>query len=116
VELLVVILIVAILASIAIPVFLKQREDGYRAQLESALKNTAVALESYATEHSGDYSAAALPQLRADHGLNLPALVDVTLPPAHLTSSGYCIEASHPRLAEIRHFSKSAGQPASGAC
>ncbi|MCA1840014.1 MAG: prepilin-type N-terminal cleavage/methylation domain-containing protein, partial [Actinobacteria bacterium] len=39
IELLVVILIIAILAAIAIPVFLNQRKKGWKAQVESTLKN-----------------------------------------------------------------------------
>lgn len=54
IELLVVILIIAILAAIAIPVFLKQREKGWTSQVQSALKNGATAAESYATE-TGSY-------------------------------------------------------------
>jgi prepilin-type N-terminal cleavage/methylation domain-containing protein len=58
IELLVVILIIAILAAIAIPVFLAQRNKSYRAQVEAALKNAATAMESYSTETGGDFTAA----------------------------------------------------------
>ncbi|MFN2588107.1 MAG: prepilin-type N-terminal cleavage/methylation domain-containing protein, partial [Actinomycetota bacterium] len=44
IELLVVIIIIAILAAIAIPVFLKQREKGWKSQAESAVKNAATAV------------------------------------------------------------------------
>lgn len=47
IELLVVILIIAILAAIAIPVFLNQRKKGWVAQMESALKNATTAQESF---------------------------------------------------------------------
>ena len=49
IELLVVILIIAILAAIAIPAFLKQREKGWISQQQSSLKNAATAAESFAT-------------------------------------------------------------------
>ncbi|HXK40012.1 MAG TPA: prepilin-type N-terminal cleavage/methylation domain-containing protein, partial [Candidatus Paceibacterota bacterium] len=49
IELLVVILIIAILAAIAIPVFLNQRKKGWISQMESALKNAATAQESFLT-------------------------------------------------------------------
>lgn len=52
IELLVVILIIAILAAIAIPVFLNQRKKGWKAQVESALKNMATAEESYLTANT----------------------------------------------------------------
>src|SRR5687768_14366777 len=50
IELLVVIIIIGILAAIAIPTFLKQREKGWDAAAKSALKNAATAQESYFTE------------------------------------------------------------------
>ena len=58
IELLVVILIIAILAAIAIPVFLRQREKGYVADVQSTLKNWATAVESASTTTTppGDYS------------------------------------------------------------
>jgi type IV pilus assembly protein PilA len=52
IELLVVILIIAILAAIAIPVFLNQRKKGWKAQVESTLKNEATAQESYLTSNT----------------------------------------------------------------
>jgi prepilin-type N-terminal cleavage/methylation domain-containing protein len=59
IELLVVILIIAILAAIAIPVFLQQRRKGWVAQAESTLKNAATAQESYATgDGDGAYTTA----------------------------------------------------------
>ena len=48
IELLVVILVIAVLAAIAVPIFLKQRERAWVAQLQSSLKNAAAASESYA--------------------------------------------------------------------
>ena len=57
IELLVVILIIAILAAIAIPVFLNQRKKGWAAQAESTLKNAATAQESWATgDGDGEYT------------------------------------------------------------
>jgi type IV pilus assembly protein PilA len=57
IELLVVILIIAILAAIAIPVFLQQRKKGWIAQAESTLKNAATAQESWATgDGDGNYT------------------------------------------------------------
>ena len=56
IELLVVILIIAILAAIAIPVFLEQRKKGWNAQTQSALKDAATAAESYAVDNNGDYT------------------------------------------------------------
>ena len=49
IELLVVIIIIGILAAIAIPMYLQQRKKGWHANAESAVRNAAVAMESYYT-------------------------------------------------------------------
>jgi type IV pilus assembly protein PilA len=56
IELLVVVLIIAILAAIAIPAFLKQRERAYMADITAALKEGSTAAEAWATGHDGDYA------------------------------------------------------------
>lgn len=55
IELMIVIAIIAILAAILVPNFLKARAQGQLAACESNLKNIATALEMYATDNSGDY-------------------------------------------------------------
>ena len=55
IELLVVIIIIGILAAIAIPVFLNQRESAWKASVASDLKNAAVVVETYGTAHNGSY-------------------------------------------------------------
>jgi prepilin-type N-terminal cleavage/methylation domain-containing protein len=57
IELLVVIIIIGILASIVIPVYLKQREKAYQSHAVNDMKNAATAVESYATENAGSYLA-----------------------------------------------------------
>src|ERR1700754_1092113 len=52
IELLVVIVIIGILAAIAIPIFLNQREKSVDAGIKSDLKNAATALESLTTDGS----------------------------------------------------------------
>src|SRR5918999_1048153 len=54
IELLVVVVIIAILAAIGIPLFLRQQDKAYAAQAKSALKNAATSIQSYATEHRGN--------------------------------------------------------------
>jgi type IV pilus assembly protein PilA len=51
IELLVVVIIIGILASIAIPTYLKQREKAYRTQAVADMKNAALAVETYATDN-----------------------------------------------------------------
>ena len=52
IELLVVIIIIGILAAIAIPVFLSQRQKGYDAQAKSDARNLATLEETYMTDNN----------------------------------------------------------------
>ncbi|MES2093713.1 MAG: prepilin-type N-terminal cleavage/methylation domain-containing protein [Actinomycetota bacterium] len=56
IELLVVIIIIGILAAIAIPVFLNQRQSAWKASVASDLKNAAVVVETYGTSNGGSFS------------------------------------------------------------
>src|ERR1700722_16399519 len=57
IELLVVIIIIGILAAIAIPIFLQQRNKGYDAASKSDLKDMQISEESYVTDY-GTYATA----------------------------------------------------------
>jgi type IV pilus assembly protein PilA len=57
IELLVVIIIIGILAAIAIPVFLNQRQKGYDAQAKSDVRNMATAEETWLTDNPAGYTA-----------------------------------------------------------
>ena len=113
IELLVVILIIAILAAIAIPVFLKQREKGWVAQSESALKNAATALESYATANNGDYSSAVKADLTSE-GFNEVSGVTLTLPIK--SASAYCLQAVHAQNVPDMMYTSGEGVPVVGTC
>ena len=102
IELLVVILIIAILAAIAIPVFLRQRERGWVAQAESALKNAATAAESYAADTSaaggdGDYVGLNNDKLVAQ-GWKKAADVSTATVTLDAVGNNYCISVTHTRL------------------
>lgn len=56
IELLVVILIIGILAAIAIPAFLNQRNKAYDAAAKSNIKTAQTAEETYATDQNGSYA------------------------------------------------------------
>jgi type IV pilus assembly protein PilA len=58
IELLVVVVIIGILAAIAIPVFLNQRQAAWKASVESDLKNAAVVVETYGNGHDGNFTGA----------------------------------------------------------
>src|SRR5665213_1927522 len=56
IELLVVILIIGILAAIAIPSFLNQKNKGYDAAAKEMARTAETTAETYATDHEGNYS------------------------------------------------------------
>ena len=56
IELLVVILIIGILAAIAIPSFLNQRQKGTDAEAKSTVTTASQAMETCSTDNNGDYS------------------------------------------------------------
>ena len=119
IELLVVILIIAILAAIAIPIFLKQREKGWVGASESALKNAATAAESYATgTGNGGYTGLTTAWLESE-GYNPTADVTLSIPTA--TNDAFCIQAVHTRLkadheSKTMRYTSAAGRPESSAC
>ena len=58
VELLVVMLILGILAAIAIPAFFSQRDKGYDSDAKADARTVQTALETYAIDNDGAYTAA----------------------------------------------------------
>jgi type IV pilus assembly protein PilA len=118
VELLVVLMIIAALVAIALPTFIKQREKGWRAQMEAALKDGSTAMEAWATENDGSYAGTSMEDLEPgganDQGLNYADAVRLTLPTSSATS--YCIEARHNDFDLVLHFRGEEGKPTAGAC
>jgi type IV pilus assembly protein PilA len=55
IELLVVVIIIGILAAIAIPVFLNQRQSAWEGSVESDVRNAAIEVETAATRSGGVY-------------------------------------------------------------
>lgn len=60
IELLVVVIIIGILAAIAIPMFLKQREKAWEKTVISDIRNATNAAEAFATSNNGKYSNGAV--------------------------------------------------------
>ena len=122
IELLVVIIIIGILAAIAIPTFLKQREKGYKADMKSALKNAATAAESFATENGGSYSPGTpavdvtLAQLQAE-GFRSSSSVTVAVVAAPPDADEFCLSAPDTRLSGVTYYYDSdVGAPGTAAC
>jgi type IV pilus assembly protein PilA len=78
IELLVVVIIIGILAAIAIPAFLAQRENADEAACRSDLRNAAEAGQLYGTANDGDYTGMADADLTAN-GFNPTAGISVTV-------------------------------------
>ncbi len=103
IELLVVILIIAILAAIAIPVFLKQREKGWASQVESTLKNAATAEESWATANDGTYTVT-LANLLSEGLKYSTDDVTLTIPGGTAGSTSYCLRAVSVHKSSIVYY------------
>ncbi len=65
IELLVVMLILGILAAIALPAFFNQKEKAGDAKAKETVHSAQVAIETFATEHSGSYAGATNAKLNA---------------------------------------------------
>ncbi|MGH2729365.1 MAG: prepilin-type N-terminal cleavage/methylation domain-containing protein [Actinomycetota bacterium] len=121
IELLVVILIIAILAAIAIPMFLNQRQKGWADQSQAALKNAATSAESYATDNDGNYSGldgadsqadnAAYQKLSEQAGFRKPPDVRIEV---GATAEKYCITATNSNLPEGHPWYKGTYNSGSG--
>ena len=61
IELLVVMVIIGILAAIAIPSFLAQRDKGYQSAEKSDLKTVSIAEQSYSADYNGAYTSDVVP-------------------------------------------------------
>jgi type IV pilus assembly protein PilA len=113
IELLVVIIIIGILAAIAIPVFLNQRQKGYKADMKSVAKNGATAVESWATETNGDYTGVALADLQAE-GFQFDAATQTVTVTSNQDT--YCINVSDTRYTDADFlYDSSVGKPVEGA-
>lgn len=101
IELLVVIIIIGILAAIAIPAFLNQRQKAWASQVESDVKNAAIAAESYAVGNNGSYAGLNETAL-ADNGFNETQDVHVTV--SGVTADAYTLTGVNDNLESGRTF------------
>ena len=78
IELMVVIIIIGILAAIAIPAFLNQRQAAWDATAKSDLANFEIAAASYSVANNGTYASMTLAALKATPYSFTPSTDDVT--------------------------------------
>jgi type IV pilus assembly protein PilA len=116
IELLVVILIIAILAAIAIPVFLNQRKKGWTSQVQSTLKNAATAQETVlvdTNQYADDVAALTGAGLRFSTS-------NVTMTDADVNGVGatsYCMKATSAHDTSIvYYYDSSVGAPSTATC
>ena len=123
IELLVVILIIAVLAAIAIPVYLRQREKAWQSQLIASLKNAATAAESYSVGiGNGGYTKPGsgrtfdLADLEGE-GFKTTS-PEVSISSLRGSRTAFCIEAFHLSLAPTKTMAISSEQttPQKGRC
>jgi type IV pilus assembly protein PilA len=107
IELLVVVIIIGILAAIAIPVFLQQRERAWARAAQSDLRNTAVLAEERYSE-TGSYAGTDLTRHTENVALTMPT-----------ADTAYCIQAVHallPAGEDTWHLPSSSGTVSPGPC
>ncbi len=117
IELLVVILIIAVLAAIAIPIYFSQREKAWSSQIQSGLKNASTAIESRAVTFVGDFSSldGQDASILEAEGFEVPRWAS---PPGYLrieaNENEYCIEGQHRTLSPAQTWRRATYQSSIG--
>ncbi len=105
IELLVVMVIIGILAAIAIPAFLAQKDKGYQAAEKSDLQVAALAEHAYATDYNGSFASDVVSTTQTTGGLSQQGdktTTGVVITATAYKSQGgvandsYCLYATYP--------------------
>ena len=116
IELLVVVVVIAILAAIAIPMFLRNREKAYAAQVQSTLKNAGLAAETAGSEAGGYAALDDNQDLLEENGFNPTESISIGI---SATATSFCVVAAHDRLPAgvawwVGSYTNDEGRPAQG--
>ncbi len=108
IELLVVVIIIGILAAIAIPVFLNQRQSAQLASVQSDLRNSAISVETYYTENQ-NYPAGNTEFLASDVEVSPNNTLEYTLVEASGVVTGYTVEGCNTAAGQGFLYDSAAG-------
>ena len=110
IELLVVVIIIGILAAIAIPVFLNQRQSAQLASVQSDLRNSAISVETYYTENQ-NYPADNAAFLASDVEVSPNNTLEYTLVEDTTTGvvTGYTVEGCNTAAGQGFLYDSAAG-------
>lgn len=101
IELLIVVVIIGILASIAIPKFANTKEKAYFATMKGDLRNLATAQESYAADNNGAYASGTATGPNAIPGITYAPSSNVTME-VTVSATGWAAVASMPSPATTK--------------
>ncbi|TIC78907.1 prepilin-type N-terminal cleavage/methylation domain-containing protein [Nocardioides sp. GY 10127] len=111
IELLVVVIIIGVLAAIAIPVFLNQRQKAADAATQSDLKNAATLMETWFVDNQSYVATNPGDQLNdMQHSTNVSVVV------TSATATGYCLDGTNTASDAKFHYDSDAGGLLDGIC
>jgi type IV pilus assembly protein PilA len=113
IELLVVVIIIGILAAIAVPTFLSQREKAGDSAAKADLRNAAIYQEAFYTEATGVATYGTLANI-VDAGFKSSG--EVTLTVESQSATGYCMDAAHAKSTKTWFLTQASGSPVQGTC